>query len=131
MLKCLNKCFTQKEFCADCNGTGICVVCKGSGFILLKDRTALRNEKRKDHQGNIIPEVINVKMPDEEKHCGPCGGWGSNQPAFRGKLGTAGPVDYRGDMSPEKGKHGDGKCKKCKGTGYLEKPLIEARRLNY
>ena len=122
--RCLDKCLSTSNVCPDCAGTGKCAECNGKGFILVKDRTALRNEKRKDHQGNIIPEVINVKLPDEEKHCAKCGGWGYNKPIFRGAIGTASPVDYRGDLKPENGRHGDGKCKKCKGSGSIVKSLL-------
>jgi len=135
MGQALNKCLSTSGTCAECSGTGMCpeAGCNGTGFIVLKDRTALRNEKRKDHQGNILNEVINVKLPDEEKHCARCGGWGANKPVFRGAVGTASPVDYRGDLSPEKGRHGDGKCKTCKGTGYLVTPLIQVqpRKFNF
>mmetsp|Transcript_33362 Transcript_33362/g.87841 ORF Transcript_33362/g.87841 Transcript_33362/m.87841 type:complete len:132 (+) Transcript_33362:87-482(+) len=131
MGQCLNKCLTTSSTCPDCSGSGKCHECKGKGFTLLKDRTALRNEKRKDHQGNIIPEVINVKLPDEEKHCSRCGGFGDNKPLYRGAIGTASPVDYKGDLSPNKGRHGDGMCKKCKGTGTVTKPMLQPKRLHY
>ena len=122
--KAMAACLKTKSVCKACQGAGKCPGCGGKGYVDLKDRVALRNEKRKDHLGNIIPEVISVKLPDEQRPCVKCGGWGEIKPIFRGSIGTASPVDYRGDLSPPKGRHGDGKCRMCKGTGNVIKPII-------
>ena len=131
------KCLSSSQYCPECdNGDGICRDCKGTGVIVKPDRQMLKTEYRKGPGGEKIPEVITTVIKGDTENCFTCGGWGDTKLSnFRGNVG-GGPVDYgsmtAGRSSPPKGRAGDGKCKRCSGTGKTTVPLVPlARKLKF
>ena len=101
----------QQVVCNACKGTGKCAACDGTGHLQSREKAVLRNEKRKTVSGAMVPETITV-MIKEEQVCDTCGG---GIQSFRGTLTS----NDRPGISPIKGRNGDGRCRKCRGTGCL------------
>ena len=93
-------------------------------------------KKVKDAEGydKLVPEVINVNVP-QKISCTTCGGLpvalqvsASNKSASPFHAGNQSTRDGRPAKEAWKG---DGKCKWCKGSGYVKKGMSPAKRLTF
>jgi len=117
---CMRCCPKVPHECDECHGTGVCVHCKGTGTITLvgpkgEDLRPPVWSYAMDKKGRWEP--AKDKMAPKVAPCRKCGGMGGYED-FRGSLASVSPSVPK---IPKDEHKGDGKCKKCRGTGQVER----------
>lgn len=122
------------ENCGVCAGTGNCCECGGSGHVTIAERENTRTITQKGRDGFALAiSKIEIEMlPEEQRVCVRCGGWGNDKGEFKGANSVRrrnsprnfyephnDPLTPPKSSSPTRERPGDGKCRRCKGAGKV------------
>ena len=115
---CMRCCPKIPHECDECQGSGVCAHCKGGGTITLvgpkgEDLRPPVWSYAMDKKGRWEP--AKDKMQPKVAPCRRCGGVGGFED-FRGSLASVSPSVPKVPKDEHKG---DGKCRKCRGTGQV------------